>query len=227
MPLRRDDGPVVRRQYRVADVALVWNRRLHYYVGLYLLFFCWLFAFTGLLLNHPRWQFAEFWPNRVQSTVERRLRPLEGSGDLARARDLMAQAGIAGEIQWPARQPADGTLAFQVTRPGRTVDVTADPGAGRATLRQTDLNAWGVLHVLHTFTGMPASGGQHQRDWILTTVWAWAMDAVAAGLVFMVVSSIVMWARLKGKRVIGAVVLVLGLVSCGAFLAALRWAVFG
>jgi hypothetical protein len=39
---------------------LVWNRRLHYYLGLYLLFFCWLFAFTGLVLNHPRWAFAQF-----------------------------------------------------------------------------------------------------------------------------------------------------------------------
>jgi hypothetical protein len=54
-----------------ANVFLVWNRRLHYYLGLYLLFFSWLFAFTGLLLNHPRWQFAQFWPNRAQSTTER------------------------------------------------------------------------------------------------------------------------------------------------------------
>ncbi len=29
-----------------------WNRRLHYYFGLYFLFFTWLFALTGLLLNH-------------------------------------------------------------------------------------------------------------------------------------------------------------------------------
>ena len=28
------------------------NRRAHYYLGLYFLFFLWLFAFTGLLLNH-------------------------------------------------------------------------------------------------------------------------------------------------------------------------------
>jgi len=220
------EAPIVRQRSTV-DAVLVWNRRLHYYVGLYLLFFSWLFAFTGLLLNHPRWQFAEFWPNRVQSSTERQLRPFEGQTDLARARDMMAQTGVAGEIQWPARQPADGTLAFQVSRPGRTVDVTADPRSGRATLRQTDLNAWGVLHVLHTFTGMPSSGAQHQRDWILTTVWALTMDAVAAGLVFMVLSSGIMWYRLKGKRAAGVVALTLGLVSCGAFLAALRWAVFG
>jgi hypothetical protein len=42
------------------DSFLVWNRRVHYYLGLYLLFFIWLFAFTGVLLNHPRWQYAQF-----------------------------------------------------------------------------------------------------------------------------------------------------------------------
>ena len=41
-----------------------WNRRLHFYLGLYLLFFIWLFALTGLLLNHPKWSFADFWPMR-------------------------------------------------------------------------------------------------------------------------------------------------------------------
>jgi len=30
-----------------------WNRKLHFYTGLFLLFFLWLFAFSGLLLNHP------------------------------------------------------------------------------------------------------------------------------------------------------------------------------
>jgi len=34
-------------------VLEAWNRRLHYYLGLYFLLFLWLFSFTGLLLNHP------------------------------------------------------------------------------------------------------------------------------------------------------------------------------
>jgi len=57
-----------RRERKAIDAFVVWNRRFHYFIGLYLLFFCWLFVFTGLLLNHPRWQFAQFWPNRVQTT---------------------------------------------------------------------------------------------------------------------------------------------------------------
>ena len=211
------------RQRGGVATFLVWNRRLHYYSGLYLLFFCWLFAFTGLLLNHPRWKFAQFWPNRVQRTVEREFQAPAGATALDRARDLMRQFDIEGEIQWPAAQRAEGPFSFQVTRPGRTVDVKADLPAGRATLHHNELNAWGVMHVLHTFTGIRPGDNANRRDWILTTVWALAMDAVAAGLVLMVLSSYVMWYQLRPKRRGGIVALVLGFASCGLFAAGLGW----
>ena len=44
-----------------------WNRKLHFYAGLFLLFFMWLFAFSGLVLNHPTWSFAESWTNRKET----------------------------------------------------------------------------------------------------------------------------------------------------------------
>lgn len=201
----------------------MWNRRLHYYSGLYLLFFCWLFAFTGLLLNHPRWQFAQFWPNRVQSTTEHQFQTPEAANDIARASDLMRQFGLTGEIQWPAAQPADGSFAFHVTRPGRVVAVKANSSSGRATLEQSDVNAWGVMHVLHTFSGVPAAAPHNRRDWVLTTAWAISMDAVAAGLIFMVFSSYVMWYRLKARRLGGAIALMLGFAGCGVFVAGFSW----
>ena len=49
------------------------------------------------------------------------------------------------------------------------------------------------------------------------------MDAVAAGLIIMVFSSYIMWDRLKAKRRAGIVALLLGFVSCGAFVTGLRW----
>jgi hypothetical protein len=224
MPSRLDDVMVPdRRERRAADVFLVWNRRVHYYLGLYLLFFCWLFAFTGLLLNHPRWEFAQFWPNRVQSTTERAVRAPQGMTEIERANDLMRQLGIAGEIQWQAAQPAAAPFAFQVSRPGLVIDVKADLESGRATLQRNDVNAWGVMHVLHTFIGVRAGDTRNARDWTLTTVWALSMDAVAAGLIVMVFSSYIMWYRLKHKRRGGIIALLVGFLSCGAFLAGFRW----
>jgi hypothetical protein len=224
MPSPREDGvPVERRGRGALDSSLVWNRRVHFYLGLYLLFFTWLFAFTGLLLNHPRWQFAQFWPNRVQSTTEHALAPVTAVADIDRARDVMRQLGVAGEVQWPATQPASGPFTFQVSRPGLVVDVKADLRAGRATVQRTKLNAWGVMNVLHTFTGAPAADSRNRRDWTLTTVWALSMDAVAAGLILMVLGSYVMWFRLRAKRLGGIVALALGFISCGAFIGALGW----
>ena len=221
--LREDELAGERRTRGAVDTVLVWNRRVHYYLGLFLLFFIWLFAFTGLLLNHPRWQFAQFWPNRIQSTTEHTIAAVTAANDTDRARDVMRQLGVAGELQWPATQPANGPFTFQVNRPGFNVDVKADLQGGRATVQRTQLNAWGVMHVLHTFTGAPAADSRNRRDWTLTTVWALSMDAVAGGLIVMVLGSYVMWFRLRAKRLGGIVALALGFISCGAFIGALRW----
>jgi hypothetical protein len=224
MPSLRDDELAGERRTRGAvDTVLVWNRRVHYYLGLFLLFFIWLFAFTGLLLNHPRWQFAQFWPNRIQSTTEHTIAAVTAANDTDRARDVMRQLGVAGELQWPATQPANGPFTFQVNRPGFNVDVKADLQAGRATVQRTQLNAWGVMHILHTFTGAPAADSRNRRDWTLTTLWALSMDAVAGGLIVMVLGSYVMWFRLRAKRIGGIIALALGFISCGAFIGALRW----
>ena len=224
MPSLPEDGVAAERRERGAlDSFLVWNRRVHFYLGLYLLFFTWLFAFTGLLLNHPRWQFAQFWPNRILTTTEHRLGSVTAVADIDRARDVMRQIGIAGEVQWPAIQPPNGPFTFQVSRPGLVVDVKADLRGGRATVQSTQLNAWGVMHVLHTFTGAPATDARNRRDWALTTVWALSMDAVAVGLIVMVLGSYVMWFRLRAKRLGGVVALALGFLSCGAFISALGW----
>ena len=199
------------------------DRNLPGGLAVYLLFFTWRFAFTGLLLNHPRWQFAQFWPNRVQSTTEHALEPVTALLDVDRSREVMRQIGLAGEVQWPAAQPANGPITFQVSRPGLVVDVKADLRAGRATVQRTWLNAWGVMHVLHTFTGAPAADSRNRRDWTLTAVWALSMDGVAAGLIVMVLGSYVMWFRLRARSLGGLVALALGFISCGAFFGALGW----
>lgn len=200
----------------------VWNRRLHYFLGLYFLFFIWLFAVSGLLLNHHEWKFAEFWPNRKTASAERAIQTPSGSS-LDQARDVMRQLGVAGEIQWLATKPDATQLEFRVTRPGRQLDIKANWQAARATIQSTDLNAWGMTHALHTFTGVRMNDAKNERDWILTKVWAYAMDAVAVGLVVMIVSGLIMWWGREGTRAWGFVALGSGVAVCGWFVFALRW----
>jgi hypothetical protein len=207
----------------LADTFQTWNRKLHFYTGLYLLFFLWLFAFTGLLLNHPAWTFAEFWPNRKQSSFERPIQPLPHDSDLAQAKNIMRQLGIEGEIEWTRARSDSSRLEFQATRPGHNYQIQADLTSNLVELHADDLNTWGVMHVLHTFTGVRIGDPKNHRDWTLTTVWALSMDALAVGLIFMVLSSLYMWYGLNRKRTLGLLTLVPGVLGCGLFIVGLRW----
>lgn len=202
-----------------------WNRKLHFYAGLFLLFFLWLFAFSGLLLNHPTWSFAEFWSNRNETNYERELTAPgpEVKGDLAQAREIMRQLGIHGELLWTTTRTDPAQFEFQVRRPGHFFFIKADFARQRVTVRQSDVNLWGVIKVLHTFTGVQMDDPRNTRDWALTSLWAYSMDAVAAGLILMVLSSLYMWFELPQKRLAGAVVLGFGVLLCGLFCVGLRW----
>jgi len=189
---------------------------------LYLLFFVWLFAFTGLLLNHSQWRFAEFWDSRRQTSDERDILAPPPGGDLAQARDLMQQLGIRGEIDWTTTRNDAALFEFRASRPGHIFEIKADLARGKATLQRIDLNAWGVVRILHTFTGVRMDDARNRRDWMLTSVWAWTMDAVAVGLILMVLSSFYMWYELPRKRRLGIVVMVLGFLSSGLFCFGLR-----
>jgi hypothetical protein len=202
-----------------------WNRKLHFYAGLFLLFFMWLFALSGLILNHPSWRFTEVWGNRTQTNYERTISALgpDVKGDLGQAREIMRQLGIAGEILWTTARTDSNQFDFQVRRPGHFFFIKADLARRRVAVQQNEVNLWGVIRALHTFTGVQMDDPRNSRDWVLTSVWAYSMDAVAAGLIFMVLSSLLMWFKLPQKRVPGAFVLALGTLLCGLFCLGLRW----
>ena len=221
MQLRSDASWTGKTERTIGAVFTVWNRKLHYYLGLYFLFFLWLFAFTGLLLNHS-WKFSEFWPNRQVSTFERVIQTPRTGSDLERARDVMRQLGIRGEIDWTATRPNSTLLEFRANRPGHNINVAVDD-SGRAKVEETRINAWGSMRVLHTFTGVHANDTRNQRDWTLTTVWVLAMDAVSVGIVVMVLGGLYMWFLQPAKRMGGVVALLLGTPICGVLVLGLRW----
>jgi hypothetical protein len=206
-----------------AGVSAIWNRKAHYYLGLYFLFFLWLFALSGLLLNHSSWAFAQFYPNRKISKLERVIQLSASASDLDQAKAIMRQFGIEGEIGWSAPRRDAAKLDFNVTRPGRVYQVQADLKDKRAAVTLNEYNIWGILRGMHTFVGVSPDDPRNQRDWILTTVWAISMDAVAVGLVVLVLSGIYLWWNRREKRVAGLIALALGIAVCGLFVVGLRW----
>lgn len=206
-----------------------WNRKLHIYVGLYLLLFVWLFAISGLLLNHPKWRFAQFWPRRKQSSFEQPIQPPNRrrgrllKQDLAKARELMRQLNISGEITWTTTYPKAGHFDFRVTKPGKIIDIKANLDTKRAAVEQIQTNVWGVLSGLHHFTGVRMNDPKQKRDWFMTKIWSFSMDAIALGLLFWVLSGLYLWYQLQQNRRLGLVILGLGVLCCGFFVFGLGW----
>src|SRR3954469_17493053 len=194
-----------------------WNRKLHFYSGLFLFLFLWLFAASGLLLNHPSWNFDEYWKNRRETNYEREISNPgpEVKGDLAQAHEIMRQTGIDGEILWTTTRTDTNVFDFQVRRLGLYFFIKADFARRVVSVRQADVNVWGVMKVLHTFSGVQLDDPRNRRDWALTSLWAYSMDGVAIGLIFMVLSSFYMWYQLPQKRVFGLIVIGVGSLACG------------
>jgi hypothetical protein len=103
-----------------------WNRRLHYYLGLYFLFFLWLFALTGLMLNHQQW-FRNLY-ERDQVSHELSIDTPSGITRLDQAHDVMRQLNLQGEIDFAAAQPV-WHIDFTVSRPNGAAQVRVDLNA--------------------------------------------------------------------------------------------------
>ena len=205
------------RERRVTWRLHRWSRKAHYYLGLYLLLWVWFFSVSGLVLNHSRWRVARFWDRRAEATTERAIRVPDERGDVAMARAFMSQLALAGEVG-EVRRSADGArFDFQVVKPGHVYKVEARLDSARARVTGIALDAWGAMDALHKFTGVRMDDPALARDWWLTRLWSLAMDAVALGLVVLVMSGVYLWWRLVPKRASGAVAVALGVACCAFF----------
>lgn len=196
----------------------VWNRKLHYYLGLYFLLFLWLFSLTGLMLNHQQW-FRDLYERRETSYEMPIVAPADDT-QVARTRDLMGQLNLRGEVDWPASQPV-GHLDFNVGRPNGAAQVRLDVNANKAYVKEFENGRLHAFQIFHTFSGSRFNQPTSRRDWVMTSVWVFAMDALAAGLLVMVLGSYYMWWRLKKRKVLGILALGAGVASCAVFVTGL------
>ena len=204
---------------RNAGLALfeTWNRKLHFYLGLYFLFFLWLFSLTGLLLNHGQWRISLAANERKETRYERTIDLPGGTTDLDHARNVMRQLSLQGEIDLPVVPQEPGRLTFNVSRPNDASQVRVDLDRRLASIQHFDNSGWATFRIFHTFSGSRYNQPASRRDWMATSMWVFAMDALAAGLIVMVLGSYYMWWRLKPKRQLGLIVLTAGFVACGWF----------
>jgi hypothetical protein len=197
-----------------ARIFEVWNRKLHFYLGLYFLFFLWLFSLTGLMLNHQQW-FTDLY-ERHQTVYDPPIETPAGETREEQARDVIRQLNLTGEIDWPASQPV-GHIDFNVSRPNGAAQVRVDLNAKQAYVKEFKNGGLHAFQIFHTFSGSRFNQPASRRDWLVTSMWVFAMDALAAGLIVMVLGSYYMWWRLKKQKAVGLATLFLGMLSCAAF----------
>src|SRR6266487_28543 len=128
----------------------LWNRKVHYYFGLFFLFFLWLFSLTGLLLNHPQWRIAS--GDRRETRYERTIEAPAGDTEFARARQVMGQLKLTGEINWPQSQKPEH-LDFSISRPNDASQIQVDLVQDRASVQHFQNSRWATFRNFHTFSG--------------------------------------------------------------------------
>ena len=201
------------------SAAETWNRKLHIFLGLFFLFFLWLFCLSGVVLNHPKWSIAGFWNKRKQMSVESQVfRPVE-TEDLPAARNLMTQLRIRGEISGEVSRAKSGEFAFRVARPGDIYDISADFSKGLARVDQVHVNGWGILNMLHTFSGVRRTDPTLHQNWWATWIWRFSMDALSGGLVLMVLSGIYIWYGRARQRRSAMLALAFGILAVAGLVA--------
>jgi hypothetical protein len=198
--------------------AKLWNRKIHVYFGLYFLLFIWLFAFSGLVLNH-HWEFTQFYQTEEKLVSTHVITAPVALNDAGIARAIAAQLGLRGEVNVSARsEETPSVLKFQVARAGTAYQVSADLTKASAQVEQRGPGAWRLMHTLHTFTGVSVRDETRQRNWAPTWLWVIAMDALAIGLLAMVGTGLYLWWQLRARRRAGFAALGAGVVITLYFL---------
>ncbi|MDN3656177.1 hypothetical protein QWZ08_11100 [Ferruginibacter paludis] len=196
------------------------NRRLHIHIGLFLVLFIWLFSFSGLLLNHGNWKFASFWDERKEKTTEIVVSIPAGLDSIQIMKTIFSQLKIAGEVN-NVKMTTD-SVDFSVAYPGHVSNIHADFKTGTGIQKELSYNVWGKLRTLHTFNGANRGNADVEPNWLLTRVWRFSMDAIAVGLIFLSVSSWIMWYKIRQNYPWGYLVLIVGFALAGWFVILLK-----
>ena len=193
-----------------------WTRDLHLYLGLYVAPFVHVFAASTILLNHA-WHAASE-PSRTATfrnvDVPAQLDRTQGMARVRLARQILAQVGVTGEIDFIRMLPKEQRLVIPVVKPGQETTVRLDLRSRQAVVEVRNTGFSDALIYLHR------SPGPHnvnvRGNWVYTRVWGWLADLTVALVLFLSVSGVYLWLFLKAERKLGIIFMIAGLLSCGA-----------
>ncbi len=190
-----------------------WLLDLHLYFGLFVSPFVLLFAVSVFYLNHGKLRQgtpppAETFQNlNIPDGFDR----LKGREAIERARMILPQVGVSGEIGFLRYLANDRRLIFPVSTAGLESTIGVDLDARSATVTRRTMNLWESLSYLHKMPG--PHNVAIRGNWVGIEVWRWFADATIYLLLFISISGIYLWWAIKAERRIGFTLLGAGMVT--------------
>lgn len=195
-----------------------WNRKIHIYLGLYLLFFIWLFGFSGLLLNH-HWEFTDFWENRKEIKYDKTVQISGEREQYALVHEIMYKLNLDGSIINPGFSNDSILLNFIIAKPGTRYDVQANLNDGKIMVTEAKFNNWGIMRSLHTLRNPTLKEQSERYQTAIASIWSVSIDIVSVGLIVICLGGWYIWLQVPGKRFyLGLVSIASGFILCVYFL---------
>jgi hypothetical protein len=190
-----------------------WLRDLHLYFGLFISPFILLFAVSVFYLNHGKLMpgaapDAETYRDlRIPDGFDR----LKGREAVERAKAILPQVGVSGEIGFLRYVSKDRHLIFPVSKAGSEATVDVDLDVGTATVTRRQMGLWESVSYLHKMPG--PHNVAIRGNWIGTEAWRVFADTTIYLLLFISITGIYLWWAIKAERRIGLTLLTAGAVT--------------
>jgi hypothetical protein len=190
-----------------------WTRDLHLYCGLFVSPFVIAFAVSVFFLNHAKVDMGAvtsvttFRDVRIPEATE----TARGREAVERARQIVDQVGMTGEIGFVRYVSRDRRLVIPVSKPGIESIVDVDIVTGTVTVSRRATSKLESVAYLHK------SPGPHNADvrgnWLWTRAWRWLADGTVYLVLFISATGLYLWFTIKAERRIGWAVLGAGAVT--------------
>lgn len=204
-----------RRAHQRSVVFMRWLRKVHLWVGLWGAALGCLFGTTGIVLNH-RTVLKIPVTKTVQNSAQLALPPETRTMDAIAAWlqnqlqfdgvQVRSKAEPAQVVSWAGREvPQPARWTFNFISPYRSVNAEYYVGNRFVKVDTVDATLIGVLTRLHMATGA-------------NVFWVLVSDTIAAGLVVLCITGLLLWSRLHKVRLIAVIVSLGAMVGAVGFL---------
>lgn len=176
-----------------------WMRNTHLILGLVFVFFAFIFAVSSLVIIYRPW----LPDNRVDQTRTVQVDAAKAPSPRDLALELMRNHGLSGDLLQV--NESDELIKFRIARPGTHAHIEYVPGSSEVKI---ETRRWGWLE---TFVQLHVNHGFH-HEFLPSSAWSLLSLLGSIALLLLGGTGIYLWFVLHEQRVVGSVLLVLGLV---------------